>query len=133
MVLKPIDANHGRGVSLDLKTQAEVHAAFDIALREEENNEVIVEQFIVGEEHRLLVVGDKVVAASRGETVQIVADGVSTVEQLIDVQVNTDPRRGLEEEFPLEKIILSEQGNIVLEIQKQGFEVHSVSMQGQVC
>ena len=132
VVLKPIDANHGRGVSLDLKTQAEVHAAFDIALREEENNEVIVEQFIVGEEHRLLVVGDKVVAASRGETVQIVADGVSTVEQLIDVQVNTDPRRGLEEEFPLEKIILSEQGNIVLEIQKQGFEVHSVPDKGKV-
>ncbi len=132
VVLKPIDANHGRGVSLDLKTQAEVHAAFDIALREEENNEVIVEQFIVGEEHRLLVVGDKVVAASRGETVQITGDGVSTVEQLIDSQVNTDPRRGLEEEFPLEKIILSEQGNIVLEIQKQGFEVHSVPDMGKV-
>ena len=132
VVLKPIDANHGRGVSLDLKTQAEVHAAFDIALREEENNEVIVEQFIVGEEHRLLVVGDKVVAASRGETVQITGDGVSTVEQLIDSQVNTDPRRGLEEEFPLEKIILSEQGNIVLEIQKQGFEVHSVPDKGKV-
>ena len=132
VVLKPIDANHGRGVSLDLKTQAEVHAAFDIALREEENNEVIVEQFIVGEEHRLLVVGDKVVAASRGETVQIVGDGVSTVEQLIDSQVNTDPRRGLEEEFPLEKIILSEQGNIVLEIQKQGFEIQSVPAKGKV-
>jgi len=132
VVLKPIDANHGRGVSLDLKTQAEVHAAFDIALREEENNEVIVEQFIVGEEHRLLVVGNKVVAASRGETVQVVGDGVSTVEQLIDSQVNTDPRRGLEEEFPLEKIILSEQGNIVLEIQKQGFEVHSVPDKGTV-
>ena len=132
VVLKPIDANHGRGVSLDLKTQAEVHAAFDIALREEENKEVIVEQFIVGEEHRLLVVGDKVVAASRGETVQIVGDGVSTVEQLIDVQVNTDPRRGFEEEFPLEKIILSEQGNIVLEIQKQGFEVISVPDKGKV-
>jgi cyanophycin synthetase len=132
VVLKPIDANHGRGVSLDLKTQAEVHAAFDIALREEENNEVIVEQFIVGEEHRLLVVGNKVVAASRGETVQIVGDGASTVEQLIDSQVNTDPRRGLEEEFPLEKIILSEQGNIVLEIQKQGFEVHSVPDKGTV-
>ena len=101
-------------------------------MREEENNEVIVEQFIVGEEHRLLVVGDKVLAASRGETVQIVGDGVSTVEQLIDSQVNTDPRRGLEEEFPLEKIILSEQGNIVLEIQKQGFEVHSVPDKGKV-
>jgi len=78
------------------------------------------------------VVGDKVVAASRGETVQIIGDGVSSVEQLIDSQVNTDPRRGLEEEFPLEKIILSEQGNIVLEIQKQGFEVHSVPDKGKV-
>jgi cyanophycin synthetase len=54
------------------------------------------------------------------------------VEQLIDSQVNTDPRRGFEEEFPLEKIILSEQGNIVLEIQKQGFEVQSVPDKGKV-
>jgi cyanophycin synthetase len=80
----------------------------------------------------LLVVGDKVVAVSRGETVQITGDGASTVEQLIESQVNTDPRRGLEEEFPLEKIILSEQGNIVLEIQKQGYEVDSVPQQGKV-
>jgi len=132
VVLKPIDANHGRGVSLDLKTEAQVHAAFHIALREEENTEVIVEQFIVGEEHRLLVVGDKVVAVSRGETVQIIGDGASSVAHLIDSQVNSDPRRGLEEEFPLEKIILSEQGNIVLEIQKQGFEVDSIPEQGKV-
>ena len=113
-------------LSLDLKTREEVEAAFHIALREEENTEVIVEQFIRGEEHRLLIVGDKLVAASCGETVQITGDGVSTVEELIESQVNTDPRRGLEEEFPLEKIILAEQGNVVLEIQKQGYQVNSV-------
>ncbi len=132
VVVKPIDANHGRGVSLDLKTQDEVQAAFHIALREEENTEVIVEQFIRGEEHRLLIVGDKLVAASCGETVQITGDGVSTVEALIESQVNTDPRRGLEEEFPLEKIILAEQGNVVLEIQKQGYQVSSVPAKGTV-
>jgi len=63
VVVKPSDANHGRGVSLELMTQAEVEAAFPIADRE--GSEVIVERFVLGCEHRLLVVGGKLVAATR--------------------------------------------------------------------
>ena len=61
---------------------------------------MIVERYIKGDEHRLLVVGGKVVAAARGESLWVTGDGVNTVARLIDLQLNTDPRRGEEEEFP---------------------------------
>jgi cyanophycin synthetase len=64
VALKPVDGNHGRGVSLDLMTEAEVHAAYRIAAEEGAPDAVLVERFIRGNEHRLLVVGQKVVAAA---------------------------------------------------------------------
>ena len=99
VVVKPSDGNHARGVSLNLKTREEVMHAF--AAAEAEGSEVIVESFIPGQEHRLLVVGGKVVAATRGEIIHVSGDGKSTIGQLIDTQVNTDPRRGEEEHLPL--------------------------------
>jgi len=66
VALKPYDGNHGRGVSLDLNTQADVHAAFKLADRKGGGSAVIVEQFIPGNEHRVLVVGKKVVAVAAG-------------------------------------------------------------------
>ena len=65
VVVKPLDANHGRGVSLNLRSQEEVEAAYHVALSK--GSQVIVERFIVGQEHRLLVVGGKMVAAARGD------------------------------------------------------------------
>ncbi|MBP6617865.1 MAG: acetate--CoA ligase family protein, partial [Burkholderiaceae bacterium] len=102
VVVKPSDANHGRGVTLDLKTQEDIEAAYLLA--EPEGSEVLVERFIRGNEHRLLVVGGRVVAAARGEVVAITGDGQSTVDTLVARQLNTDPRRGPEEEFPLDLI-----------------------------
>ncbi len=64
----------------------------------------MVERFIRGHEHRLLVVGGQVVAAARGEIITVTGDGRATVAQLIDSQLNSDPRRGAEEEFPLDVI-----------------------------
>ena len=102
VVVKPSDGNHGRGVSLDLVTKADVEAAF--ALAEPEGSEVLVERCIPGNEHRLLVVGGKVVAAARGEAAWVIGDGKHSVQQLIDLQINTDPRRGLTEDFPLNRV-----------------------------
>ena len=104
VVVKPSDANHGRGVTLDLHEQADIEAAYHVAYPE--GSDVMVERFIPGHEHRLLVVGDRVVAAARGEIIGITGDGRSTVRQLIDSQLNSDPRRGIEEEFPLETIVI---------------------------
>lgn len=129
VVVKPTDGNHGRGVSLDLKTRDEVIAAYSVA--QPQGSEVMVERFIRGHEHRLLVVGGRVVAAARGETAWITADGLSTVDALIDAQVNTDPRRGLTEDFPLNCIRTDADESVVLELARQGLTPTSVPQAGR--
>jgi cyanophycin synthetase len=102
VVVKPIDGNHGRGVFINLYTQQEVEAAYAVAI--DEGSEVLVERHIIGDEHRLLVVGNKVVAAAKGETVWVTGDGKHTVHELIQIQINSDPRRGTAEECPLNPV-----------------------------
>jgi cyanophycin synthetase len=124
VVVKPSDGNHGRGVSTELMTRVDVEAAFKLA--DEEGSEVIVERFIRGNEHRLLIVGGKLAAAARGESVSVIGDGVSTIRHLIDLQVNTDPRRGEAEEFPLEPLLIDETPSVIFEIKRQGYAPDSV-------
>jgi len=127
VVVKPLDGNHGRGVSINLNTEAEVRAAFELA--EQESSDVIVERFVRGDEHRLLVVGGKLVAAARGEEAWITGDGVSTVMQLIESQLNSDPRRGSSEEHPLNLILTDPDDDsrpVLLQLARQGFTIESV-------
>ena len=131
VAVKPTDANHGRGVALDLRSREDIEAAFTVAQRE--GTEVMVERFIPGEEHRLLVVGNRVVAACKGETAKITGDGVHTVEELIELQINSDPRRGEEEDFPLDTIRLKDLPTAVLELQRQGLSAASVPEKDRVC
>lgn len=131
VAVKPTDANHGRGVALDLNTREDIEAAFIVAQRE--GTEVMVERFIPGEEHRLLVVGNRVVAACRGETAKITGDGVHTVAELIELQINSDPRRGEEEDFPLDTIRLKDLPTAVLELQRQGLNAQSIPDKDRVC
>ncbi|MEN3366905.1 MAG: cyanophycin synthetase [Burkholderiales bacterium] len=128
VVVKPTDGNHGRGVSTDLNTRSEIDAAYRLA--QDEGSDVIVEKFIRGNEHRLLVVGGRMVAAARGEAAAVVGDGTSTIAQLIDSQINTDPRRGTTEEFPLNLILLDEDPAVRLELTRQGFAPDSVPPAG---
>jgi cyanophycin synthetase len=129
VVVKPTDGNHGRGVTLDLSNEADVRAAFAVA--EPEGSEVIVERYIAGNEHRLLVVGDRVVAAAKGDAAWVTADGQSTVDQLVDAQINTDPRRGDSEEFPLCRIRCAEDTTIVLDLKRQGLAPTDVPPAGK--
>jgi cyanophycin synthetase len=99
VVVKPTDGNHGRGVFIDLMSREEVAKAYAIAI--EEGSGVLVERSIQGIEHRLLIVGGKLVAANRSDLITVTGDGKSTVLELIDIQVNTDPRRGTTELHPL--------------------------------
>ena len=131
VVLKPYDGNHGRGVSLDLRTQADVEAAYQLAHRKGGGSSVIVEKYISGNEHRLLVVGKKVVAAASGETLWVTGDGVSTVDQLADAQINIDPRRGAGEKFPLNHVIPSNSGEVILELERAGLKPESVPAKDQ--
>ena len=126
VVVKPQDANHGRGVSIRLEDRAAVERAFDIASRE--GSGVVVERFISGTQHRVLVVGDKAVAASGGEAEQVIADGVRTVEELVNV-ANQDPERGEDSAQPLTTLVLDE---ISLELlRRQGLEKTSVPPAGR--
>ena len=129
VVVKPSDGNHGRGVSLDLNTREEVQAAFTLA--EPEGSEVMVERYVRGHEFRLLVVGGRVVAAARGEVASVVGNGHSTVAQLVDAQLNTDPRRGPGEDFPLSLINIQTDGAVVLDLQRQGMSPQAVPANGR--
>ena len=129
VVVKPTDANHGRGVSLELMRQEDVEAAFAVA--DAEGSGVMVERFVRGLEHRLLVVGGRVVAATRGDEAWVTGDGRSTVLQLIESQINSDPRRGLNEDFPLNAIRLEEYPAMAVELQRQGHAIDSVPAAGQ--
>ncbi|WP_310625989.1 cyanophycin synthetase [Limnohabitans sp.] len=132
VVVKPLDGNRGWGVSLDVNTEEGVRKAWIAA--EKEGSEVLIERYVRGDEHRVLVVGDRVVAATRGETAQIIGDGTSTVTQLIDQQINSDPRRGPTEDFPLYSILLdTPRGEMsLLEIQRNGLEPDSVPEAGRI-
>ncbi|MDN4039916.1 cyanophycin synthetase [Massilia sp. YIM B02443] len=131
VVVKPVDANHGRGVSLNLMTEAEVKAAYTIASNEGDSRSVLVERYVTGNEHRLLVVGRKVVAAARGESVWVTGDGRSSVAALCDIQINIDPRRGESEEFPLSPVKPRESEENQLVLQRQGLSPDSVPQDGQ--
>ncbi len=128
VVVKPRDGNHARGVALELMTREEVESAYKLAL--DEGSGVIVERFVRGNEHRVLVVGGRVVAAARGESVSILGDGKANIAELIEQQLNTDPRRGSSEMEPLELIVLDKDPAIQFEIKRQGFHPESVPAQG---
>ncbi|MBI3789876.1 MAG: cyanophycin synthetase [Gemmatimonadetes bacterium] len=106
VVCKPYNANHGRGVSVNLMTPDEVRAAFHRA--QEHSRSVIVESFITGHDHRMLVVNGELVAAAKRMPGHVVGDGVHTVAQLVDL-VNQDPRRGIGHEKVLTRIELDDQ------------------------
>ncbi|MDP3843884.1 MAG: cyanophycin synthetase [Oxalobacteraceae bacterium] len=128
VVVKPSDGNHGRGVSTDLKTRSDIEAAFRLAA--DEGSAVIVERFVAGNEHRLLVIGGKVVAAARGETASVTGDGIASITQLIDSQINTDPRRGTTEDHPLNLVLVDEDPAVRLELSRQGFSPDAVPPAG---
>jgi len=130
VVLKPYDGNHGRGVSLNLTEQSEVEAAYHLAHRKG-GGSVIVEKFIPGDEHRLLVVGKRVVAAARGDVLYVQGDGVSTIDRLAELQINSDPRRGRGEDFPLNVVTPSESAEVILELERVGLNAQSVPAKDQ--
>ncbi|MYN18896.1 cyanophycin synthetase [Rugamonas sp. FT107W] len=131
VVVKPYDGNHGRGVSLNLMTEADVTAAYVLAARKGDSKSVIVERFIAGNEHRLLVVGKRLVAAAAGEALWVTGDGKSNIIELVDSQINTDPRRGTTEDAPLNAIAPQHGAEIILELQRQGMTAYSIPLDGQ--
>lgn len=121
VVVKPVDGNHGRGVSVNLETDDQVREAFDIA--DAQGSGVVVEQMIPGDDHRILVVDGKLCAAARRLPAHVKGDGRSTIRELI-TEVNKDPRRGVGHENMLTRLEL---GDRELEVMgEKGFKPESV-------
>ncbi|MDH3274007.1 MAG: cyanophycin synthetase [Gammaproteobacteria bacterium] len=127
VVLKPLDGNHGRGVSINLKTDEEVELGFKKAA--EHGRTIIVESFIEGFDHRLLVVNGELVAAAKREPGHVVGDGKHSIAELVDI-VNDDPRRGVGHEKVLTRLELDHQAEQLL--QKSGYDKDTVPKKGEV-
>lgn len=127
VVLKPLDGNHGRGVSINLKTGEEVEVAFDKAA--EHGRTVVVESFIEGFDHRLVVIDGKLVAAAKRVPGHVVGDGEHSIEELVDI-VNQDPRRGVGHEKVLTRIEFDHQAERLL--QKLGYDHRTVPPPGEI-
>ncbi len=121
VVLKPLNANHGRGVSIDLGDADSVASAFEQARRH--SRSVLVESFIQGLDHRMLVVDGDLVAVAKRIPAHVVGDGQLSVEQLVDL-VNQDARRGIGHEKVLTRIEFSHQSDRLLE--QRGFTRTSI-------
>jgi cyanophycin synthetase len=111
VVTKPYNGNHGRGISIRLTTEDEVAHGYAVAA--EHSRSVIVETFLEGDDHRLLVVNGELVAATRRTPGHVVGDGMHTIEQLIEI-VNKDPRRGVGHEKVLTRLELDAQAQKML-------------------
>jgi len=127
VVTKPYNGNHGRGISIRLTTDEEVALGFNVA--KEHSRSVIVETFLEGDDHRLLVVNGELVAATRRTPGHVTGDGEHTIAQLIDL-VNQDPRRGVGHEKVLTRLELDAQAEKMLE--KAGLTAQSKPAAGFV-
>ncbi len=126
VVVKPYNGNHGRGIAIHLTTDAEVRAAFVVA--QEISRSVIVETFITGDDHRLLVVDGQLVAATRRTPGHVVGDGNSTVRTLV-AHTNADPRRGIGHEKVLTRLDLDAQAEAML--LRRGLTPESIPAEGE--
>jgi cyanophycin synthetase len=126
LVFKPLDGNHGRGISINIKTKDEAIAAYEHAAKI--SRKVIVERFITGFDFRVLVIDNKMVAAALRDPAHVVGNGHSTIQELIDLE-NTDPRRGYGHENVLTLIAVDRDTLDLLD--KKGYTLETVPAKGE--
>jgi cyanophycin synthetase len=127
VVVKPLDGNHGKGVSIGLRTAEQVRAAFEKAA--DYSSTVIVETFQEGNDYRLLVVDGRLLAVAQRLPGHVVGDGRHTLAELVEI-VNQDPRRGVGHEKVLTRLELDDQALRL--IAAAGLTPESVPAAGEV-
>lgn len=127
LVVKPIDGNHGRGITTNIKTMEEALSAFRVA--KQISDEVIIEEFIQGLDYRFLVINYKLVAVAKRTPAMVMGDGVLTIQQLID-QTNRDPNRGDGHEKMMTTIKIDEITNAILK--KKNLKLDDVLPIGEI-
>lgn len=129
VVVKPLNANHGRGVSINLENDADVITAFHEAKKHGTSKAVLVESFLTGFDHRMLVVNNELVAVAKRVPGHVIGDGVNSVEKLIEI-VNQDPRRGIGHEKVLTRLELDSQAERLMT--EAGYSKETVLQKGQI-
>ncbi len=131
VVTKPLAGNHGRGVTTDIGNMEDLKSGYEAALARvrDSSRAVIVESYVSGEDHRMLVIDGKLVAAARRRPAHVMGDGKSTIRQLID-KANEDPRRGVGHENLLTQINVDEQTQRMLE--QAEFSLESVPAESEM-
>jgi cyanophycin synthetase len=127
IVIKPLDGNHGKGASINIKTRED--AVDGLAYAKKYSHRVIVEKFITGYDFRVLIIDNKLVAAAKREPAHVKGDGQHTIQQLID-EINKDPRRGYGHENVLTQIDVDRDTNDLLE--KLNYTLETVLKKGEV-
>lgn len=125
VVVKPKDGNQGKGVTVNVTTREQLEAGYAAAC--EFRDDILVERYLPGNDFRLLVVGNKLVAAARRDPPQVVGDGTHSVRELVE-QVNKDPRRGSGHATSLTKIRFDDIA--LASLAKQGYDADSVPAKG---
>lgn len=128
VVLKPMDGNHGRGVCINLQNEEDVRLNFPISQEQSRSGLVMVESFITGKDHRILVVNGKMIACSERVPAHVVGDGEHTVSELVEI-TNADPRRGIGHEKVLTRISVDDA--VVELLGDNGMTLESVPETGQ--
>ncbi|MDD2663864.1 MAG: cyanophycin synthetase [Dechloromonas sp.] len=125
VVVKPQDGNQGKGISVNLTTEEQVRKAYRVAI--EFRDDIMVEKYLPGHDYRLLVIGNKLIAAARRDPPLVIGDGEHTVRQLVDI-VNSDPRRSDGHATSLTKIRFDEIA--LARLAEQGYNADSVPPRG---
>jgi cyanophycin synthetase len=128
IVIKPLDGNHGRGITIDIRTWEEAEAGYEAARLV--SRSIIVERYYVGRDHRVLVVDGKVVAVAERVPAHVVGNGRSSIAELIE-ETNLDPNRGEGHDNILTKIELDRTSYQLLE--RQGYTLNSVPPKDTIC
>ncbi len=127
IVIKPVDGNHGRGITTNINNWDEACVAFKRA--QKVSHTVILEKHIEGDDYRLLVINFKLVAAAKRTAAHIIGDGKSTIQELVN-KVNSDPRRGYGHENVLTQIDVDK---LTLDrLENQNKTIHSILSEGEI-
>ncbi|MBP0019929.1 MAG: cyanophycin synthetase [Cyanobacteria bacterium SBLK] len=128
IVIKPLDGNHGRGITIDVQRWPEAEEAYDLASEASKTKSVIIERYYQGSDHRILVIQGKVVAVAERVPAHVIGDDRCTISELID-RTNQDPRRGDGHDNVLTKIKLDKTAADVLA--RQGYNLDSIPRKGE--
>ena len=127
IVLKPLDGNHGKGASINVKKWED--AVEGLAYAKKYSHRIIVEKFITGYDFRVLIIDNKLVAAAKREPAHVKGDGNQTIQQLID-ETNLDPKRGYGHENVLTQIDVDRDTTDLLE--KLGYSLETVPKKEEI-